>query len=306
MSQDEVNRPRDVDAGDDIANLPEIRRVQDERGTWYYNVTDVIAALTGTTDASDYWVKMKRRGKSEGFEATLRKIVQFPMRSRKDGKLRSADCADRETLLRLVQSIPSASPKLEKLKLWLAQVGEERLQESEVNTQIEEVRQKYRALGRDEAWIEDRILNLTGRNALTDQWHKRGAVQKLHFGLLTTILHRGAFGMTPDEHREIKGLPKRENPREHMDRVELALSTLTEATATASHIEKDSQGIDELEKDVRKAAEAGETARLATEKALGRPVVSSTNFLDAFRRKRRKQLPSPEQSTLFEQVEPDQ
>ena len=94
-------------------------------------MTDVIVALTGTTDASDYWVKMKRRGKSEGFEATLQKIVQFPMRSRKDGKLRSADCADRETLLRLVQSIPSASPRLEKLKLWLAQVGEERLQESE-------------------------------------------------------------------------------------------------------------------------------------------------------------------------------
>lgn len=306
MSQDEVNQQRDVDAGDDIASLPEIRRVQDESGTWYYNVTDVIAALTGTTDASDYWVKMKRRGKSEGFEATLQKIVHFPMRSRKDGKLRSADCADRETLLRLVQSIPSASPKLEKLKLWLAQVGEERLQESEVNAQIEEVRQKYRALGRDEAWIEDRILNLTGRNALTDQWQKRGAVQKLHFGLLTTILHRGAFGMTPDEHREIKRLPKRENPREHMDRVELALSTLTEATATASHIENDSQGIDELKKDVLKAAEAGETARFATEKALGRPVVSSTNFLDAPRRERRKQLPSPDQSSLFEQAEPDQ
>jgi len=126
------------------------------------------------------------------------------------------------------------------------------------------------------------------------------------FGLLTTILHRGAFGITPDEHREVKGLPKRENPREHMDRVELALSTLTEATATASHIENDSQGIDELKSDVLKAAEAGETARLATEKALGRPVVSSTNFLEEPKRKRRKQLPLPEQSTLFEQAEPDQ
>lgn len=306
MPQDEVSQQGNADVSDDIANLPEIRRIQDASGAWYYNVTDVIAALTGTTDASDYWVKMKRRGKSEGFEATLQKIVQFPMRSRKDGKLRSADCADRETLLRLVQSIPSASPRLEKLKLWLAQVGEERLQESEVNAQIEEVRQKYRALGRDDAWIEDRILNLTGRNALTDQWQKRGAVQKLHFGLLTTILHRGAFGITPEEHREVKGLPKRENPREHMDRVELALSTLTEATATASHIENDSQGIDELKSDVLKAAEAGETARLATEKALGRLVVSSTNFLEAPKRKRRKQLPLPEQSTLFEQAEPDQ
>jgi hypothetical protein len=148
-----------------------------------------------------------------------------------------------------------------------------------------------------------RILNLTGHNALTDQWQKRGAVQKLHFGLLTTILHRGAFGITPDEHREVKGLPKRENPREHMDRVELALSTLTEATATASHIENDSQGIDELKRDVLKAAEAGEAARLATEKALGRPVVSSASFLEA---SRRKQLLPPEQSSFLEQAEPDQ
>jgi hypothetical protein len=91
-----------------------------------------------------------------------------------------------------------------------------------------------------------------------------------------------------------------------MDRVELALSTLTKATATASHIENDSQGTDELQRDVLKAAEAGETARLATEKALGGPVVSSTNFLDAPRRKWRKQLPLPEQSSLFEQAEPDQ
>jgi hypothetical protein len=91
-----------------------------------------------------------------------------------------------------------------------------------------------------------------------------------------------------------------------MDRVELALSALTEATATASHIENDSQGTDELQRDVLKAAEAGETARLATEKTFGRPVVSSTNFLDAPRRKWRKQLPSPEQSSLFEQAEPDQ
>src|SRR5579859_6852660 len=140
----------------EIEQLPEIRRILDE-DNWYYNITDVIAALTGTVDPSDYWLKMKKRSKSEGFETTLEKVRQFPMKSRKDGKLRSAECADRETLLRLVQSIPSASPKVEALKLWLAQVGEERLQENEISVQIEQVRQKYQAMGRDDAWINDRI-----------------------------------------------------------------------------------------------------------------------------------------------------
>lgn len=266
----------------DLLPLPEIRRIQNDKGTWYYNIVDVIGALTGSIDPSDYWPKMKQRAKTEGFETTLQRIVRFPMKSPKDGKMRQADCADRETLLRIVQSIPSASPRVEELKLWLAQVGEEKLQEGErspISAQIEAVRQKYRKDGRDEEWINDRISNLTGRNALTDQWKLRGAVQSLHFGLLTTILHKGALGISPDEHREIKQLPKRVNPRDHMDRVELALLTLTEATSTAKHIENDSQGIEALKNDARGAARAGEIARQATEEALGRPVVTSTNFL---------------------------
>jgi hypothetical protein len=191
------------------------------------------------------------------------------------------------------------------LKLWLAQVGEERLQDNEINAQIEQVRQEYRTRGRDEAWINDRILNLTGRNALTDQWKKRGAVQTLHFGLLTTILHKGALGVTPSEHRDIKGLPKRENPREHMDRVELALLTLTEATSTSLHIENDSQGIEELKQDAVQAAQAGEIARTATEKALRRPVVSSTNFISKPKREQKKQLSQPKQLPSKQEEEPD-
>jgi DNA-damage-inducible protein D len=291
-------------SGGDLEQLPEIRRVFED-DTWYYNITDVIAALTGTSDSSDYRLKMKRRGKSEGFEETLKKVRKFPMKSRKDGKLRPAECVDRETLLRLVQSIPSTNQRVEDLKLWLAQVGEERLQQDEVSAQIEQVRQEYRTQGRDEAWINDRILNLTGRNALTDQWKKRGAVQTLHFGLLTTILHKGALGVTPSEHRDIKRLPKRENPREHMDRVELALLTLTEATSTSLHIENDSQGIEELKQDAQQAAKAGEIARAATEKALGRSVVSSTNFLNKPKREQKKQLPQPKQSSGKKQEEPD-
>lgn len=298
-NEDNLNTPDTA-----IEQLPEIRRFLDN-GIWYYNITDVIAALTGTPDASDYWLKMKRRGKSEGFEETLQKIRQFPMKSRKDGKFRRAECADRETLLRLIQSIPSVSPNVEKLKLWLAQVGEERLQEQEVNLQIEQVKQKYRKQGRDEAWINDRILNLTGRNALTDQWKRRGAVQTLHFGLLTTILHQGALGVTPDEHREIKKLPKKENPREHMDRVELALLTLTEATSTSLHIENDSQGIEQLKRDASRAAQVGETARAATEQALGRPVVNDSNFLNESNPSKRKYISKSRQDVDKPKKDPD-
>ena len=106
ISQDKMEFSKQSDT--DFTSLPQIRRIMENDGTWFYNVTDVIAALTDTVDPTDYWVKMKKRGTSEGFEATLKKIVQFPMKSRKDGKLRQTDCADRETLLRLAQSIPSA------------------------------------------------------------------------------------------------------------------------------------------------------------------------------------------------------
>ncbi|MGH2510153.1 MAG: phage antirepressor protein [Ktedonobacteraceae bacterium] len=296
---DQNQQPGVEKEASDLLPLLKIRRIQNNM-IWYYNVVDVIGALTGSTDPSDYWTKMKQRSKTEGFETTLQKVIQFPMKSLKDGKLRQTDCADRETLLRIIQSIPSASPRVEELKLWLAQIGEEKLQEGErdpIFAQIEAVRQKYQKEGRDENWINDRISNLTGRNALTDQWKQRGAVQSLHFGLLTTILHRGALGVSPDEHREIKQLPQRLNPRDHMDRVELALLTLTEATSTAKHIENDSQGIAALTHDAQDAAHAGEIARKATEVALGRPVVTATNFLKTSK-KRQKQLPQPQKEQI--------
>jgi hypothetical protein len=126
MDQNQQDKAEQI-AGD-LLPLPQIRRIQ-SNNIWYYNIVDVIGALTGSVDPNDYWPKMKQRARTEGFEATLHKVVRFLMKSPKDGKLRQADCADRETLLRIVQSIPSASPRVEELKLWLAQVGEEKLLE---------------------------------------------------------------------------------------------------------------------------------------------------------------------------------
>lgn len=151
------------------------------------------------------------------------------------------------------------------------------------------------------------MINLVGRNDLTDQWRKRGAIEHLHFARLTTILHKGALGVTPDEHKQIKGLQKRENPREHMDRVELALLTLAEATSTTKHIENDTQGVVGLERDALETARGSEVVRLITEQSLGRSVVNSQNFLDHPKDKRKKSQLSPpmEQKSLFDQREAD-
>jgi hypothetical protein len=274
-------------------------------GQNYYRVVDVIDALEVAQDPANYWSLMKRRVKSEGFQETRQGIIRFELKSPKDKRLRKHDYATRVVLLRLVQSIPSSH--VEGLKIWLAETGELRMQQQEierVEAELEAIRADYRRLGRDEKWIEDRIQNIVGRNALTDQWRKRGAIEHLHFARLTSILHKGALGVTPSEHREIKQLPGKTNPREHMDRVELALLTLAEATTTAKHIENDTQGVPGLEKDVRETAKTSEAIRELTERNLGRPVVTPENFLPPKREK--KQLPPATQGELFRAQEPSE
>lgn len=275
------------------------------QGENYYRVTDVIDALEVASDASNYWSLMKGRLKTEGFQQARRELVPFEVKTPKDKRLRKHDYATRRTLLRIAQSIPS--PRIEDLKIWLADTGEQRLRQEEIDrvlTELDKIRADYQSQGRSSEWIEDRIQNIVGRNALTDQWRKRGAIEHLHFARLTAILHQGALGVTPEQHRQIKRLPSRINPREHMDRVELALVTLAEATATARHIENDSQGVPALEKDVRAVAKTSEVIRELTEQNLGRSVVSPQNFLDQPKeRKGKKQLPSVEQALLFEDEE---
>lgn len=275
------------------------------QGQNYYRVVDVIDALEVAQDPANYWSLMKGRIKSEGFQETRQAIMQFELKSPKDKRLRKHDYATRVVLLRLVQSIPS--PHVEDLKMWLAETGELRIQQQEierVEAELEAIRADYRRQGRDEKWIEDRIQNIVGRNALTDQWRKRGAVEHLHFARLTSLLHKGALGITPSEHRQMKQLPAKTNPREHMDRVELALLTLAEVTTTAKHIENDTQGVPGLEQDVRETAKTSEAIRELTERNLGRPVVTPENFLPPKREK--KQLPPATQGELFGDQDPSQ
>lgn len=221
----------------------QLRRVW-HNGEWYYSVTDVIAILTDSTNPRVYWSKLKERASSEGFEETLTHIEPLKLKST-DGRFRLTDTADRQTLLRIIQSIPS--PRAEPFRLWLAQVGEERLEEIEhPEIAIERVRAMYKAKGYDDAWIDARIKNDLIRNELTDEWKERGARVGMEYAILTNEITKGTFGFTVQTYKEYKLLPARANLRDHMTPIELALTSLSEATAITYHRNRNSQGFPEL------------------------------------------------------------
>src|SRR2546421_236225 len=258
----------------------QLRRVW-HKDEWYYSITDVITALTDSANPRVYWGKLKERAKSEGFDEALAKIEQLKLKS-PDGRFRLTDTANRETLLRIIQSIPS--PRAEPFRLWLARVGEERFEEIEhPEAAIERVRATYRAKGYDEAWIDARIKNDLIRNELTDEWKDRGAKEGVEFAVLTNELSKGTFGMTVSVYKDYKLLPTKQNLRDHMTPIELALTSLSEATAITFHRERDSQGFPELKRDTTDAGKATGEARKALEKNMGRSVVSKENYLNTKR-----------------------
>ena len=260
-----------------LEDIPQIRRIW-HKETWYYSVIDVIAYLVNSQTPRKYWNTLKTRLKAEGAQASLDEIEALPLRSA-DGRLRETDTARSETLLRLVQSIPS--PRVEPLKHWLAEVGQERIEEVEHPEQVlERIRAGYRAKHREERWIEERIRNGLIRNALTDEWSERGAREGIEFSILTNELSKGTFGLTVQAHRLYKQLPSRENLRDHMSRMELILCSLSEETAIQLHQEHESQGFPALKEDATAAGQTAGEARKVVEQRLGKPVVSSENFLE--------------------------
>ncbi len=244
---------------------------------WFFSVVDCIEVLTRSPNPSGYWRVLKDRLKKEGAQDTLERIVPLRLQSR-DGKLRETDCANRETILRLLQSVPS--PHAEPFKVALAALAEEQLVLIEDHDVAEQrLRLYYRGLNYPEIWIDRRISVVIVRNALTDEWEWRGAHAGPEFALLTSLLHKGAFGLSVKAHRDLKGLPKGEDLRDHMSIAELGVTAFTESIAVSLHQERDSQGISELERDARDAGAAGAAARGVAEQALGHPVVTSENFL---------------------------
>ncbi len=206
---------------------------------------------------------------------TLQNLQQLRMPA-PDGKLRLTDAADEETLLRIIQSIPS--PKAEPFKQWLARVGAERLEEMrDPSLAADRLQRLYRQQGYPEDWIKLRMQTILDRDELTGEWRERDAQEGREFAVLTDTIHSGTFDVKTADHKKIKSIKPRQDLRDNMTRLELALINLAEVTSTELHRERDSQGFYELQRDTRDAGRIGGNACRDVEATLGRPVVSSEN-----------------------------
>lgn len=253
-----------------------IRRVW-HNDDWWFSVVDVCGALTNSPDAGAYWRKLKQRLKAEGSEVVTN--CHGLKLEASDGKKYLTDCANTKNIFRIIQSIPS--PKAEPFKRWLAQVGYERIQEIE-NPELaqERMKQFYEQKGYPKDWIDKRLRGIAIRQNLTDEWQERGITAERDFSILTAEIARATFGVTPSEHKELKGLTrKNENLRDHMTDLELIFTMLGERVTTEI---SQSEKPDTFEKNkgvARRGGNVAGTARQETEKELGRSVVSKENFL---------------------------
>ena len=272
-----------------------IRKVWHD-GRWFYSVIDVVGVLTDSVNPRKYWTAMRVRIRDEGFREAETKCIQLKIRSR-DGKMRTTDAADREAVLRIVQSIPS--PKAEPFKRWLAKTGEERLQEDEEpSLAIERLRTAYRKKGYTDEWISERLKKILVRNGLTSEWLGRGARTGRQVAKLTNDLHEGTFDITPAQHLIIKDLAPTQNLQDSMTIMELALSSVAEATAITLHQERDSRGFTQLQRDAHEAGEVGGATRRDVEARIGKSVVSPVNYKQ-LQQERQLQLQPP----LFDEVD---
>lgn len=251
-----------------------IRKIFHE-GQWWFSVIDIVEVLTGSSIPRRYWSDLKKKLVSEGFTETYEKIVQLKMHA-PDGKMRLTDCADTETLFRIIQSIPS--PKVEPLKRWLAKVGKERIDEIEnPELSMERMKELYEKKGYPKDWIDKRMRGIAVRLDLTDEWLTRGARTSIEYAILTNEIMQGAFDLKVEEYKNVKGL-NCENLRDHMNDIELILTMLAEATTTKLHRDRESFGFPFLKKDARDGgAVAGRTRKDIEEKSR-KPVVSAENF----------------------------
>ena len=247
---------------------------QDEK--WYFSVIDVIQVLTDSSVPKRYWSDLKKKLSKEGSQA-YDKIVHLKMTA-EDGKNRVTDTADTETLLRLIQSIPS--PKAEPFKQWLALVGAERIAEIE-NPELAQarIRATYKAKGYSDAWIEKRIRGIQARDELTNEWKNRGVKEGKEYSILTAEISKATFGIIPSEYKSLKGLTKpSENLRDHMTDLELIFTMLGEASTTEIAKNKNAQGFIENQKAAKAGGNVAGNARKELEKKSGAKIVNKQNF----------------------------
>jgi len=246
-----------------------------EKEIWYFSVIDVIEILTGSTIPKRYWSDLKKKLTAEGSEV-YEKIVRLKMQA-EDGKMRDTDVADTETLLRLIQSIPS--PKAEPFKQWLAKVGYERMQEiSDPGQSIDRARENWQKLGRSEKWIQQRMTGQETRNKLTDYWQESGVKKGEEFAALTNIIHEEWTGLTVKAHKDLKGL-KSQNLRDHMSEAELIFTALAELSTRQIAETEEAKGLSENAIASKKGGAVAKNARKELEAKTGKSVVTGENFL---------------------------
>jgi DNA-damage-inducible protein D len=247
----------------------------EEEQKWYFSIQDVIEALTGTPNAKDYLKKMKKR--EPELNANWGTICPLVEMVAADGKKRKIQAANTQGILRIIQSIPS--PKAEPFKLWLAQVGYERLEEIE-NPEIatQRTRDLYKQKGYPDDWIEKRMRSIAIREELTDEWKAHEVKEQKDYAILTAEIAKATFGVTPSAHKKIKNL-KRENLRDHMTDLELIFSMLGEASTTAIVKTKHPKGFKENKVAAKQGGTIAGNARKALEIKTGERVVTKKNYL---------------------------
>lgn len=268
-------------AQNDKIQLFEDKRIRtawdEEKEEWYFSIVDVVAVLTDQPTqrgASNYWAKLKQRLKDEGAEQLLTNCQQLKMTA-EDGKKRLTDVASTQQLLRIIQSIPS--PKAEPFKLWLAEVGRERIEETiDPELTIERALETYLRKGYSREWINQRLQAIQVRKELTDEWDARGVQKGVEYAILTDEISRAWSGMTTRQYKNFKGLTK-ENLRDNMSTLELVLNMLAEATTTEISKQKEPDGFAESIEIARAGGKVAGDARKAVEAQTGVPVITPQN-----------------------------
>jgi hypothetical protein len=257
----------------------------DQEEKWYFSIVDVCAVLTDSKNPQTYWRVLKNRLKKEGNE-TVTNCNQLKLRA-EDGKMRLTDVADTEQLFRIIQSIPS--PKAEPFKQWMASVASQRMdQMQDPELSIDQAIIDYKQLGYSDAWINQRIKSIEVRKELTDEWKRTGVKEGLEYASLTDIITREWSGFTTKQYKHYKGL-KKENLRDNMTNLEIALNILAEASATEISKERDPKGFNAQTQVAKEGGSVAKAARTQLESKLGHSIISKAKASDYLLPKRDKE-----------------
>ena len=249
------------------------------KNEWWFSIIDVVGVLTETDRPRKYWNDLKTKLTKEGYIEVSEKIGQLKLKS-PDGKLRETDCANTETMLRVVQTIPS--PKAEPFKRWLARVGYERVQEIEdPELATKRARVIYMAKGYPDGWIKHRMRGIEARYELTDEWKGREVKLEREYAILTAEISKATFGMTPGQYKKFKNL-KRGNLRDHMDEVELLFSMLGEVSTKEITRARNTKGFSENKRAAKEGGDIAGSARVALEKKTRKKVSTKINYLKGY------------------------